>query len=189
LPNTRRISSGFFMGPKGGVAVRPMRISVLLALPVLFCIGRGQCATAADDGHITGTVVLKKADATVVYGDWIRVLLVRRPVAVPEAAGMAAGNKFQRRERINVAHMDFFKRVQSEMADPGYLVASTLTTPDGRFKFPDCPPGRDWVVVTFPSMIRGCKVAWQVPADVSAGQTLSLVLDNANMAVTPDIRD
>jgi len=108
---------GFFLAAKRSRTVKARGIGVSLVLAVFWSIGPCQAVPAADTGRITGTVMLTLDDATVVYGDWIRVLLVRRAVELPEAADMARLDKFQRRERINVAHMDFFKRVQAEMAD------------------------------------------------------------------------
>ena len=61
------------------------------------------------------------------------------------------------------------------------MEATTLTTEDGTFKFTGVPPGRYWVVVTFPSVIRGYKVAWQEPVVVAAGQTARVKLTDANL--------
>jgi hypothetical protein len=124
----------------------------------------------------------------VAYGDWIRVLLVSEKVELPDAGDLSALNRQERIDRIIHLHLDFFKNVQGRLNDPGYLIADTLTTPDGGFKFYGIVPGQYYLVVTFPSMIKGYKVAWQVAVRVTEGQILPIELNNDNMAVPTYVR-
>lgn len=139
--------------------------------------------------HLKGRISVSTKDGRVVCGDWIRVLLVNRPVAVEEPTDLAGLNQQQQYDRMISAHIDFYKKVQQAMATPGYLVADTLTRPDGTFGFHYLKPGNYQVVVTFPAIIDGYKVAWQVPAQLSDGQTLSIELNRANLLLPTYRRD
>jgi hypothetical protein len=138
---------------------------------------------AAGGGSLQGTVLLKDEDGQLLYADWVRVLLTSAAVDIPVIGDLTRLDRQKRYERVLGAHIDFFKNVQARLADPDYLVADTLTTPDGSFKFFGLRPGRYFVVVTFPSMIAGFKVAWQVPALVAEDHAEVLRLDNGNMAL------
>jgi hypothetical protein len=109
--------------------------------------------------------------------------LVREAVAVEPPGDLSHLEKHEKIERLIASHVDFFKKVMDKMNDPQYIVAETLTTPDGTFKFYGLDPGLYYVVVTLPSMIYGYKVAWQVRAPVTAGKTLKIDLNNNNLAV------
>jgi hypothetical protein len=76
-----------------------------------------------------------------------------------------------------------------KMDDAAYIVAITLTQPDGTFKFPEIAAGQYYVAVTFPSMINGYKVAWQLPVTVTAGKTTHIELSNENFALPTYCRD
>ena len=158
-----------------------LRTIVAACLMIPFS-GYLHCGLAAG-GHVTGTVLVTTAEGTVAYGDWVRVLLVSTPVAVPEPGDLSGLDRQQRIDRLIHLHLDFFNNIQARLSEPGYLVADTLTTPDGGFKFHSIPPGQYYLVVTFPSIIRGYKVAWQVAVRIAEGQTRQIELNNENMAV------
>lgn len=140
-------------------------------------------AAAASDGCVAGTLGLRLSDGTVAHGDWIRVLLTTAPVTVPTADIPADLPFFVRKDRINDLHLNFFVNVRKRMTDPGFVAASTLTTEDGSFLFPAVPPGDYQVLVTFPAVIAGAKVAWQVPIRVDAGGQITVALNGANAAL------
>ena len=141
----------------------------------------------AGGGTVEGQISLAQPDGTIAHGDWIRVMLVteafdvepiRRRVdaQIREVGGGRQG------VRSNRLHLEFFKAVMSRISDNHrYVAASTLTTEDGSFKFADVAPGRYWVLVTFPSIINGYKVAWQAPAEVVANGKVSVMLSGENL--------
>ena len=143
-----------------------------LALPV-----------GAGSGRVTARVSLIDQNGQMVYGDWVRVFLVTAPVDVPELDLAGAEAVVERTARINTAHMDFFIRFQTQLDQDGYRVDDKLTRPDGSVAFNQLPPGRYYLVVTFPTMIAGQKAAWQVPVDAVADHTVHIELDAANMAL------
>ena len=161
--------------------LRRLSTTCLYCLVLLF--GVGIPAVSAGSGTIDGVVQYVKPDGQVIFGDWVRVLLVREHFKPPSVGDLSKLSKNNRVNRIIDAHIGFFKRFREKMAQPEYLVAETMTTPDGSFRFSDIEPGLYYVVVTFPSMVQGYKVAWQVPVRVTDGQRHSVELSNANMAI------
>ena len=75
------------------------------------------------------------------------------------------------------------------MADPDYVIRSTLTTPDGTFQFSAIPPGMYFILVTFPAMIQAYKVAWQIPVTVKDHETAHVELNQNNLLVPTYSRD
>lgn len=137
----------------------------------------------AQGGKISGSLGLKTKQGNVVHGDWIRVLLVTEKFEVNQDSEVSAMDKHKQIECIRNAHIHFFKKVREKMENPAYIAASTLTTPDGAFRFADVKAGQYYLVVTFPAIINGCKVAWQVPAMVCHGETTYIELSNDNLAL------
>jgi len=137
----------------------------------------------AQGGSISGSLGLEKNNGKVVHGDWTRVLLVTEKFEVKKDIKISGMDKHKRMESIMNAHINFFKKVREKMENPGYVAASTLTTSNGAFRFADVKAGQYYIVVTFPATINGCKVAWQVPAAVRAGETTSIELRNKNLAL------
>ena len=137
----------------------------------------------AQGGSIRGSLGLETKDGKVIHGDWIRVLLVTEKFEVKKDTKIFGMDKHKRMESIMNAHIHFFKRVREKMENLDYVAASTLTTSDGAFRFADVKAEQYYIVVTFPATINGCKVAWQVPAAVRAGETTSIELRNKNLAL------
>ena len=146
----------------------------IIFMPVAFSFAQG--------GSISGSLGLE-SKGKVVHGDWIRVLLVTEKFEVKKDKKISGMNKHKRTESIINAHIHFFKKVREKMENPGYVAASTLTTSDGAFRFADVKAGQYYLVVSFPATINGCKVAWQVPAEVRAGKTTHIKLRNNNLAL------
>jgi len=137
----------------------------------------------AQGGSISGSLGFETKDGKVVHGDWIRILLVTEKFEVKKDIKISGMDKHKRVESIMNAHIHFFKIVREKMENPGYVAASTLTTSDGAFRFSDVKAGKYYIIVTFPAIINGCKVAWQVPAAVRIGETTYIELNNNNLAL------
>lgn len=134
-------------------------------------------------GIISGTISLTMPDGQIRSAGWIRILLVRSPVAVPALSGIEKKNPYQRMETIRSLHMTFFIAVRQKMSDPAFVVQSTLTTPEGIFQFPGVSSGTYYLLVTFPSMVKDHKVAWQVPVNVIDDQTTRVELNDHNLLI------
>ena len=132
-------------------------------------------------GIINGTISLIMPDGQTRSAEWLRVLLVRSPVAVPDLSGIEKQNPYQRMETIRDLHMTFFIAARKKMSDPAFIVQSVLTTPEGLFQFPGVPPGAYYLLVTFPAMVKDHKVAWQVPITVRDDQITQIELNNENL--------
>ena len=128
----------------------------------------------AADGTVAGTVTFKREDGRVLPGNWIRILMVTREVAIPKMDAAIEPGTPGYVDAVNSLHTRFYIQVQKQLAAEGYLYASTLTTDAGTFKIPAVAPGDYIVLVKFPANIRGYKVAWQVPVRVESGKTTSV---------------
>ncbi|MBI9081944.1 MAG: carboxypeptidase regulatory-like domain-containing protein [Desulfobacterales bacterium] len=139
---------------------------------------------AADPGAtISGVLGIELGDGSTAHGDWIRVLLTTEAVAVPMGDIPSDLPFFVRRDRINDLHLRFFVNVQKRMGNPGFVVATTLTTEDGSFRFTEVPPGNYHILVTFPAVIAGVKAAWQIPVRVAADPDVAVTLNSENVAL------
>jgi hypothetical protein len=132
-------------------------------------------------GIISGTISLTMPDGQTRSAEWLRVLLVRSPVAVPDLSRIEETNPYQRMESIRDLHMTFFIAARKEMSDPAFIVQSVLTTPEGLFQFPGVPPGTYYLLVTFPAMVKDHKVAWQIPVTVTDEHTTQVKLNSENL--------
>jgi hypothetical protein len=152
-------------------------------LVLLLTLLAGPSVSLAQDGTITGQVSLTNQEGEVVYGDWVRVFLTSEPIDVPEVDLASTHVPWERQSRINTGHMDFFVNFRHKLSAPGYAVEDKLTRPDGTFTFNRIPPGRYYIVITFPTMIAGYKCAWQTAVDVAGGQSVSVALNNDNLVI------
>jgi len=147
----------------------------IMFIPVTLSFAQGE--------SIRGNLGLKTKDGKLVFGDWVRVLLVTENFTVKKPEKIYDVGKQKRMESIIDAHINFFKKVREKMENPGYVAASTLTTSDGAFRFTNIKDGRYYIVVTFPAAINGYKVAWQVSVKVRDGKTTYIELRNNNLAL------
>jgi len=138
---------------------------------------------AAIAGNIHGRIEIHPPGGTRISGDWIRVLLVTAPIAIPDSGDLSGLAPLARMDRVISAHVEFYKHYQQARDRKGYLAASVLTTDTGEFKFVDVAPGRYVVLVTLPSTIGGYKVAWQVPVSMPADGDARVDLNWDNMAL------
>jgi hypothetical protein len=86
-------------------------------------------------------------------------------------------------------HLDYYKQFAAHRNTPGFLIAHTESSDTGNFAFLDVPPGDYYVVVTFPAMINGYKVAWQQAVTVTAGRLRYIVLSDHNLVLPTDKRE
>jgi len=156
---------------------------IRLAIGIMVLLGAVGGVHAAGEGYVAGCVSVRDAQGQAVFGNWVRVYLVREAIAPSSIPEPDPGNRMARREWINDIHMDFFIRFQEKMEKPGFLVDAKLTREDGTFAFNPVPPGTYHVIVTFPTLIAGQKCAWQVPAEVAAGERCMVELKADNQAL------
>ncbi len=83
---------------------------------------------------------------------------------------------------------DFYKRFQQKQQQSGYLIDQAVTSVTGNFAFPDAPPGTHYVLVKFPALIDGYKVAWQELVTVTTGRIGVVTLDEENLALPKNRR-
>ncbi len=132
-------------------------------------------------GIINGTISLTMPDGRIRSAEWIRILLVRSQVAVPDLSEVEETNPYRKMETIRALHMTFFIAAREKMSDPAFVIQSTLTTLEGVFQFPGVSPGTYYLLVTFPAMVKDYKVAWQVPVTVVDDQTTRVELNDKNL--------
>ena len=159
-----------------------MKTLVRITLAIVV-VGSLTVAPAYAGGVIHGTVAMKIENNTTIYADWLRVLLVRDKIPVPTLPDLETINKFKRMEQIRTAHMDFYIAARDKLAQDGFVVAAKMTTPEGVFFFDNVDPGKYYILVTFPAMIKTYKVAWQVPVTLKDDETIAVELNNGNMVL------
>ena len=156
-----------------------MKKYLFISMFLLPCLLMGPLAHAS--GIISGTISLTMPDGQIRAADWLRILLVRSPVDVPDLSGTDKQDPYQRMEAIRDLHMTFFIAARKKMSDPAFVVQSVLTTPEGVFQFPGVSQGTYYLLVTFPAMVKDHKVAWQVPVTVLDNQITQMDLNNENL--------
>ncbi len=145
---------------------------------------------AFGDTVLFGTVGLKDSKGKFCPGQMIRVYLVRNSIKVPYL-DLAKLEKLPRLERIvaiNNAQLEFFKSFREKACEPDFIAAETVTSRYGTFTFKAINPGRYFVVVTFPSMIMGRKVAWEVAVDLTKSAYNFVHLRPYNLALPVVVR-
>jgi hypothetical protein len=153
-----------------------------IAVAICLVLLPGTSPAPADGGTVQGRVELALSDGRSVVGEYIRLLLVTEAVDAEAIVTAAEALAYEPGVRLNRIHMDFFKMVSGQIrADAKYLAATSVSAEDGTFAFPPVAPGRYWVLVTFPAMIDGQKVAWQVPVAVGTDKATVVVLNNDNL--------
>ena len=123
------------------------------------------------------------------YGDFVSVFLTTQKIPVPRCPELDTLERHRRLDRINQMHLDFYKGFAEHRNTPGFLIAHTESSDTGNFAFLNVPPGYYYVVVTFPAMINGYKVAWQQAVSIPTGRIHHVALDETNLALPTDRRD
>ncbi|WP_319406204.1 carboxypeptidase-like regulatory domain-containing protein [uncultured Desulfosarcina sp.] len=138
---------------------------------------------------LQGSLYLTDETGQRIYGEYVSIFLTSEKIPVPRYPGIDKLERHRRLDRINQMHLDFYKYFAQYRNKPGYLVANAESSDDGTFAFLNVPPGDYYVVVTFPAMIGGYKVAWQQPVTVAAGRIRHVTLDSHNLALPTDRRE
>jgi hypothetical protein len=157
----------------------------LVMLSVACASGTGE---ALAGNWIVGSVSIRNPAGQNVYGERLSVFLVSRknPVSAENCTGESHPQR--RLDCINNSHLDFYKHFQKNQQQTGYLIAQTVTSETGNFAFFDVPAGTFFVLVKFPSMIDGYKVAWQEPVIVTPGRIGVVTLDEENLVLPKNRR-
>jgi hypothetical protein len=154
------------------------RMTLLLAT-LIMAIALPVQAGSWLQGHIS----LELDDGRVESGEFLRIYLVSRALPIGSLEDQAQAPPREKIERINDAHMKFYHQFIASKNEPGYLIKDTESTQAGAFLFTDIEAGGYTLLVTFPSMIAGYKVAWQIPVQVAAKGINHVVLDRGNLAL------
>lgn len=139
-------------------------------------------------GWIVGSVSILDETGHHVYGEHLAVFLVSRknPVSANRCDGLT--NHQRRVDCINNCHLDFYKRFQRKQQQGGYLIAQTATSSTGNFAFLDTVAGTYYIVVKFPSLIDGYKVAWQEPVTLTSDGVSMVSLGESNLVLPKNRR-
>lgn len=164
-----------------------MRFVIVGCILLVLC--GGGLAAAMDAGWLQGSLAITDESGQRIYGERLSVFLTTRAIAVPRCPELEQLEVHRRLDKINQLHLDFYKEFARHRFQPGYLIASAESSDTGNFAFLNVSPGSYYVIVMFPAMIGGYKVAWQEPASVPAGRVVYITLDNRNLAIPADRRD
>jgi hypothetical protein len=143
---------------------------------------------ALADQWIIGSVSIRDATGHHHYGEYLAVFLVNAKQPVTAADCGTDLHPQQRIDCINNAHLEFYKRFQDHQRQAGYLIDQTVTSSTGQFAFFDVPVGDYHVLVKFPSMIDGYKVAWQEPTTVKPDRISVVTLNEDNLVLPKNRR-
>lgn len=163
---------------------RPLPVFLVAACVLLASV----CGPARAGQWLMGALWISDAAGKRAYGQYISVFLTREAIPVPQDPGLATMERHRRLDRINQMHLDYFKTFSAYRQRPGYLAAHTESSDSGNFAFLDLAPGDYYLVVTFPAMIGGYKVAWQQPITVRSGRPAFVTLNDGNLALPTDRR-
>lgn len=144
--------------------------------------------SAAAGQWLIGSVSIKNDQDRHVYGERLAVFLVTGKNQVSAEKCLAETHRQRQIDCNNNCHLDFYKRFQEKQRQPGYLVAQTVSSTTGNFAFLDAPAGRYYIVIKFPSMIDGYKVAWQEPVTLTPGRISVVTLDESNLVLPKNRR-
>jgi hypothetical protein len=141
------------------------------------------CAVLADTAIIKGMVGLKMGSGKYVPGRIITIFLVTEAIGISESIDTEGLDRFERIEKLNRYHMAFYKTFWKKSLDPRYFVTQTVSDDHGFFEFKNIKPGKYYVLVTFPTIIGGNKVVWQVPVMMEPPSHTKVTLNNENLVL------
>jgi hypothetical protein len=147
------------------------------------------CITPAGAGQwVAGSVCIRNDIGQNIYGERLSVFLVSKenPASMDECLDETDPQRLL--DCINNSHLDFYKKFQQRQQETGYLIDQTDTSNTGNFVFFNVPVGSYFVLVQFPSMIDGYKVAWQVPVTVSPERSRFVSLTDDNLLLPKNRR-
>lgn len=160
-------------------------VSVILVYSLFFSIAISQAWAGQ---WIIGSVSIRDNNGQNVYGERLSVFLVSSENPVTAGKCLGETHPQRRLDCINNCHLDFYKRFQQSQQLPGYLIEQAVTSKTGNFIFFNAPPGIHYVLVKFPSMINGYKVAWQEPVTVTPGHSRFITLNDDNLLLPKNRR-
>ena len=137
---------------------------------------------------IVGSVSIRNDSGNNVYGEHLAVFLVSAANPVSDDHCSREDHHQRRLDCMNNCHLEFFKHFQAMQQVPNYLIAQTVTSSTGNFAFFDAPVGSYFVLVKFPAMIDGYKVAWQEPVTVASGGYRFVTLTEDNLVLSKNRR-
>ena len=140
------------------------------------------------DQWLVGSASIRNDAGQNVYGERLSVFLVSETNPASAEKCFGETDHQQRLDCINNSHLDFYKRFQENQQRAGYLIAQTVTSETGNFAFFDVPVGTWYVLVKFPAMIDGYKVAWQEPVTVIPGRISVVTLNGENLVLPKNRR-
>jgi hypothetical protein len=158
-------------------------LTVMLAV-----VGSAGIGQALAGNWIVGSVSIRNDAGHNEYGERLSVFLVSDKIPVSAKKCIEETNHQRKVDCINNCHLDFYKRFQENQQQPGYLIDQTVTSATGNFAFLNAPPGTHFVLVKFPALIDGCKVAWQEPVTVTQGRIGVVTLDEENLVLPKNRR-
>ena len=158
-------------------------LTVLLSL-----MGSAGIGQALAGNWIVGSISIRDDSGRNQYGERLSVFLVSEKNPVSANKCIHETNHQRKVDCINNCHLDFYKRFQQKQQQTGYLIDQAVTSVTGNFAFPDAPPGTHYVLVKFPALIDGYKVAWQEPVTVTPGRIAVVTLDEENLALPKNRR-
>ena len=141
------------------------------------------CGVYAGAANINGTVGLKIESGEYIPGQVVTVFLVTEKIRTPDHIDTEGLDRFERIEKLNRYHMSFYKTFWKKSVDPRYFAAQTVSDDRGAFEFVNVESGKYYVLVTFPTIIGGNKVAWQVPVLMEASIDTQVTLSNKNLVL------
>ncbi len=158
-------------------------LTVMLAV-----VGSAGIGQALAGNWIVGSVSIRNDAGHNEYGERLSVFLVSDKIPVSAKKCIEETNHQRKVDCINNCHLDFYKRFQENQQQPGYLIDQTVTSATGNFAFLNAPPGTHFVLVKFPALIDGYKVAWQEPVTVTPGRIGVVTLDEENLVLPKNRR-
>ncbi|WP_372677063.1 carboxypeptidase-like regulatory domain-containing protein [Desulfosarcina sp.] len=157
--------------------------SVLLSF-----VGPAGIGQALAGDWIVGSISIRNDAGHKAYGERLSVFLVSDKIPVSAKKCLDETHHQRKVDCINNCHLDFYKRFQQKQMQTGYLIAQTVTSATGNFAFLDPPPGTHYVLVKFPALIDGYKVAWQEPVTVKPGRIGVVSLYDENLVLPKNRR-
>ena len=160
----------------------------VLMMIVVAIVGALTGGQAIAGQWVVGSVSIRNDAGQNVYGERLAVFLVRRSSPVSAQHCFQEIHQQRRIDCINNCHLDFFKQFQARQRESGYLVDQTVTSETGNFVFFKPSAGTYFVLVKFPSMIDGYKVAWQEPVAVTPNRISVVTLNDDNLVLPKNRR-
>lgn len=140
------------------------------------------------DQWIVGSASIRNDAGQNIYGERLAVFLVSE-MNPPSAEKCVGETDHQRRvDCINNSHLEFYKYFQKKHQQPEYLISQAVTSETGNFAFFNVPVGTWYVLIKFPAMIDGYKVAWQEPVTVIPGRISVVTLNEQNLILPKNRR-